>query len=69
MRNIQLYSSKAIVEVEDTKDFNVYLEGVDESLVLSQFTDREKLESVELSDILDYVKFVQEENKEYLGYE
>lgn len=61
--NLQVYVRKAIIEPSDSTDFDVYLEGIDPSNVLGQFSSEDKLESMELSDIIDYVTRKQRENE------
>lgn len=52
--NIQIYTNKVQVFVErDTA--NVWLNNVDPSQVLSEFSAKDKLESIELDDIYAYL--------------
>lgn len=55
MNQLQFEAKKLIVEGSSLDDFNITVVGFDESEVLSQFSVKEKLESVDKSDILDYL--------------
>lgn len=61
--NLQVYARQALIEPSDTTDFDVYLKGIDPSNVLSQFSSEDKLDSIELSDIIDYITRKQRENE------
>lgn len=52
-----------LVEGSTLDDFNVTLLGFDESEVLSQFSVKEKLDSVDYGDILDYLHQLQLEEE------
>lgn len=62
--NLQVYAQQALIEPSDTTDFDVYLKGVDPSNVLGQFSSEDKLDSMELGDIIDYVTRKQRENEQ-----
>ncbi len=55
MNQLQFEAKKMIVEGSSIDDFNITIMGFDESEVLSQFSVKEKLDSVDKSDILDYL--------------
>lgn len=61
--NLQVYARQALIDPSDTRDFDVYLRDIDTSSVLSQFSSEDKLESMELSDIIRYVTRKQRENE------
>lgn len=61
--NLQVYAKRAFIEPSDTTDFDVYLKGIDESNLLSQFSSEDKLDSMELSDIIDYATRKLRENE------
>lgn len=63
MNQLQFEAKKMLVEGSTLDDFNVTLLGFDESEVLSQFSVKEKLDSVDYGDILDYLHQLQLEEE------
>jgi len=53
--NIQVTADHVRIEASTSSDVNVLLTAVDESELLSQFTVKERLDSLETSDIVDYL--------------
>jgi len=54
MSSIQLYSTKIEVDTVDNKTLSVYLENVDASDFVNEFTVDEILSAMDFSDIFDW---------------
>ena len=62
--HLQVYA-KRFTSAYESGTQNVILSGIDPSQVLNEFTVEERLESLELSDIADYLTMKTKEAMEY----
>lgn len=53
--NIQITADHVTIEASTSSDVNVLLTAVDESELLNQFSVEERLDSLDTSDIVDYL--------------
>lgn len=65
MSNISVYAEELRIEGAGTNEVEVHLQGVDVSQVIAEFSYPDVLDSLEFSDVANYVQErLEEENKE-----
>lgn len=67
--DIQVYANKGFSYTQETGTTNIVLQDIDPSQVLNEFTVDERLESLELSDVADYLAKKEAEAMEDSEYE
>lgn len=57
--NIQIYATDADI-VSERNSMNIYLKGVDIKLLMGELSTKDKLDSIDPSDIADYLNNLKE---------